>query len=276
MGLDSTQTKSEIVVGLKDYNINDVERYASYIQASMDLKDKSTGKAKNPFLFYKTPKDHIKNFKQISDQGLMFDGKHITLQSVGISLDYVAYKNKMLLVYPETKMDFGVVYKGDDFTFRKESGKVIYLHEYSDPFNQNDENIIGCYCVIKNSRGEFITLLDKNAIAKHRKVARGDTFWDKWFVEMVKKTVIKKACKDHFDDVYTDIETIDNTTNIDIENPLEISVEFKSKIDALGEDKDKLREAYAKNKGDQFKIKYILKRVADIEAQEKEQADADK
>jgi len=282
MGISSQEMNKQIIASLAEYKTNDVERYANYIKAIMDLKDKKTNKPKNPFLFYVTLENHITNFKRIVDEGLIFDGKHITLQSTGISLDYVAYKNKMLLVYPETKMDFGVVYEGDDFTFRKESGKVIYIHDYKNPFSQIDKNITGCYCVIKNSRGEFLTLLDKAAIDKHRSVARGDTFWAKWFVEMVKKTVIKKACKDHFDDMYVEIEAIDNATNIDLENPLEISVEFKSKIDALGDDKDKINEAYHEYKGDQFKIKYILKRADEIKALEaaakkaEEPADADK
>ena len=175
----------------------------------------------------------------------------------------------MLLAYPETKMDFGVVYAADSFTSRKESGKVIYTHEYGDPFDQSEDKIIGCYCVIKNNRGEFITMLDKPAIEKHRKVSRSDNIWSAWFVEMVKKTVVKKACKDHFDDVYSQIDEIDND-NYDVENPTEISVEFKGKIDAIT-DLEILRKAYKDNKADKFKIKYIAKRSEQIK---KEQEDA--
>lgn len=255
---DAKQIMQDIIKGLQDYNQNDVEKYASYIYSSMTAKDRD-GNLKNKFLQYRPAAHHIHNFKQVEAQGLVFDGKHVTLQSTGITFDYVAYKNKMLKTYPETKMDFAVVYESDEFTFRRDSGKVSYSHELGNPFSQNENKIIGAYCVIKNNRGEFLTILDKEAIQKHRKVARSDSIWSKWFTEMVKKTIVKKACKDHFDDMYNDIEELDNE-NYDVENPLDVSVEFKGEIDSLT-DLDALREAYAKYKGNPIKMKYIMKRV---------------
>ena len=64
-----------------------------------------------------------------------------------------------------------LVYTDDKFSFEKHSGKVVYQHEINNPFDEKkDENVIGGYCVIKNKRGEFLTLLSKNEIEKHRKV----------------------------------------------------------------------------------------------------------
>src|SRR5690606_4123369 len=36
------------------------------------------------------------------------------------------------------------------------------------------------------------------------------SIWDAWLSEMVKKSVVKRACKTHFKDLVADIEEIDN------------------------------------------------------------------
>lgn len=148
-------------------------------------------------------------FEQVAADSLVFDGVHITLQSTGISYDYIAYKNKMLSVYPESTVDVQIVREGDEFSFQKENGKVVYSHKINNPFNDRG-TVIGAYCVIKNDRGEFLTTLNKADIDKHQKVARTQYIWDAWYDEMVMKTIIKKACKQHFADVFERMEQEDN------------------------------------------------------------------
>jgi recombinational DNA repair protein RecT len=189
-------------------NINIFVNYCQTSEAEVD-KQKPTEK-KNKFYYYLTAPKLADIFLKVKSQGLTFDGKHITIQSTGISYDFVAYKNKMLVVYPESKVDLQLVYKGDIFSFAKESGVIKYSHTFKDPFNQKDSDIIGGYCVIKNRRGEFITLMDNEDLAKHRKIAKLDAMWVKWFKEMCYKTIIKKAIKYHFDDVFQDMEVEDN------------------------------------------------------------------
>jgi recombinational DNA repair protein RecT len=116
----------------------------------------------------------------------------------------------MLIAYPESKIDLSIVYDGDVISFRKESGKVEYSHEIASPFARDDSSVIGGYCVIKNVRGEFLTTLTREEIDKHRKIARTDSIWKQWFVEMATKTVIKKACSQHFRDVFEKMESDDN------------------------------------------------------------------
>ena len=165
---------------LKDYDNVHVEQYVDYLNKLQNEVHKITKKKVNPWIHYRTDEILAKYFIQVDAQGLVFDGKHITLQAKGVSFDYVAYKNKMLLTYPETIMDISIVYKGDTFEFRKKDGKVIYSHEIINPFGQTEDNIVGGYCVIKNQRGEFLTLLSKADIDKHRKVANTDKIWSKW------------------------------------------------------------------------------------------------
>ena len=232
--------KQEILDLLKDQNQEQAETFASYcIRLAMDVK--------NPWMKTKTADNMAILFKRVAKDGLVFDGVHITLQSTGISYDYVAYKNKMLLVYPESKVDIGLVYEGDSFNVAKESGNIIYSHTILDPFNHDENKLKGGYCIIQNKRGEFLTTLSKEEIDKHRKVARTDYIWKQWFTEMALKTLIKKACKQHFADVYENIEQIDND-NYDLENPVGLELKYKQEIETI-KSLDELKDYYAKNKG---------------------------
>jgi len=228
------------------YRREQVEQFASYIIKLENEKD-SSGRLKNTWLANRTEEEMAELFRRVAEDGLVFDGKHITLQPTGISYDYVAYKNKMLLAYPESQIDVSLVYEGDDFQVAKESGSVIYHHNIKEPFNRKEENIIGGYCVIKNKRGEFLTLLSREEIEKHRKTAKTDYIWRQWFMEMALKTIIKKAVKQHFSDVFEKIEDNDNE-NYSLDNPLDLELKTKQEIDEITTLED-LKKYYEKNKG---------------------------
>jgi len=200
--------KDQILAELKGEKQVDAEKFAAYCQRIRMETDKE-GKLKYPFMQHKAAKELAGLFRRVKAEGLVFDGKHITLQSTGVTYDYVAYKNKMLVVYPESKIDLGVVKEGDEFAFTKDDGKVTYHHNITDPFNEKRQ-IIGAYFVVKNNRGEFLTLLNKQEIEKHRKAAKTDSIWSAWFTEMVLKTVAKKGCKYHFDDIFEGMNEMDN------------------------------------------------------------------
>lgn len=223
-----------------------VDAYTDYLTRLEKEKNKDKS-LKNPWMKYKTDAELVAYFKKVAQDGLSIDGVHITLQSTGISYDYVAYKNKMYLSYPETLIDVMLVYKDDTFEFQKQSGKVVYSHNINNPFCQIDNNVIGGYCVIKNKRGEFITLLDKDKIEKHRKVAKTDAIWSRWFAEMCLKTLIKKAVRFHFADIFQNIETLDNT-QYDLEAPLKVDIADKTAIEKI-KTLEELKVYWNKNKG---------------------------
>jgi len=210
--------KEKIKNLLKDYDQQDVDKFASYCLKLVLEKDRNKD-IKNPWMQNKTEEQMAELFKRVASDGLIFDGKHITLQKTGVNYDYIAYKNKMYLAYPESSIDISLVYNSDEFNFSKNTGKVEYEHVIKEPFNQNDANIIGGYCVIKNKRGEFLTILSKERIELHRKIAKTDSVWKAWFPEMCMKTIIKKACKTHFGDIYRGIEEMDND-NYDLEKSI--------------------------------------------------------
>ncbi len=218
------------------FNVEEIKKqttdeYADYCIKTLTEKN-SKKEIKNKWMAFRTTEELVSLYKAVGKDGLVLDGKHITLNYNGVSYDYIAFKNKMLLAYPESTIDMALVYDKDRFQFKRDSGHVHYTHELADPFNQTDEKIIGGFCVIKNKRGEFLTTLNQMDFEKHRKVAKQDYIWSGWYPEMCLKTVIKKACKQHFDDLYTNIETIDNE-NYDVSKPLGISVETKAAIEKL-------------------------------------------
>jgi len=235
---------TKITESLLDYDDVQVNNYVQYLTVLSDAEKK--GKLVNPWMKHRTDTFLVNIFKTVSENGLVFDGENITLLSTGVSFNYQAYKNKMLLAYPESVIDTELVYDGDTFTFDKNSGTVRYTHNINNPFDREDKGVIGGYCVIKNKRGEFLTLLNRADIDKHRKVARTDYIWQSWFAEMAKKTLIKKACKQHFDDIYQVINREDNE-NYDLDNDLDIDLGVKGEIEAI-KTVEELHEYFDKNR----------------------------
>lgn len=229
---------------LADYDQGPVENYISYLVGLST--EKKNNKPKNPWMSYKTDEYLATAFKKVALDGLVFDGEDITLQNTGISYSYQAYKNKMLIQYPESVIDVSIVHANDTFKFSKKSGHVEYVHNIADPFDQSEKTVTGAYCVIKNKRGEFLTLLSKADIDKHRKVAKTDYIWKAWFLEMAMKTIMKKACKQHFKDIYQNIETIDNE-NYDVDQPLGIEIDTKAAVEEINT-LEELKKFYHENK----------------------------
>ena len=197
--------------------MEDLEVFKKYVieLKNAKVKDRQSGQwvTKNQWALNKKD-DWFNNLYQKNKlTKLPFDGVHITINQHGLSYDYIAYKNRLLLAYPETKLSFSEVYNGDDFQFSNNSDGVEFKHKIANPFNRDTKNIIGVYCVIKNKRGEFLTLMDKNEITKHKMVAKTQTIWNQWELEMIYKTVIKKATRIHYEDVYSAMNEEDNKEN---------------------------------------------------------------
>lgn len=176
-----------------------------YVYVSELLADTKQAWAKSKDVAY-----FILQYEKVKQEWLVIDWKHITLWYRGITYDYVAFKNKMLLAYPESIIDINLVYKDDKFNFKKESGKVIYTHEFANPFDKEEKNITGWYCIIKNKRGEFITLLSEVDFQTHKNVATTKNIWNTWYAEMRLKTLFRKAIKVHYDDIFEQMEVEDN------------------------------------------------------------------
>lgn len=190
-----------------------VATFLNYVRELETDKD-SNGKLRAWWLSKIDESQLISAYQKVAIDGLYIDGETITLtfrKKLQVTYDYQAYKNRMLMVYPETKIDLQIVKEGDTYSSWKESGKVHYMHKIKDPFAKvTPDNLKGSYVVIKNSRGEFLEELGPDDIAAMRGVSQSDNIWKKWYSEMVLKSVMKRACKRHFRDKFANMERLDN------------------------------------------------------------------
>lgn len=249
-----------------------VENYLSHCIKVSTEKDKETKEIKNPWFAWKTDEDVADAFRKVWALGIVFDGIHVTWQSTGISFDYVAYKKKMYVAYPESEFDAQLVYTGDNFSFRKENGKVFYNHSLANPFEKTDKEIIGAYAIVKNRRGEYVVTLTPADIAKHRKVAKTQSIWNDWFPEMVMKTVAKKVCKQFFADEFQELENLDNE-NYDLEKVVSEDFSYIEEIKSIDNLNDLVKYWNThKGKGKEFDKAISEKKQELIEERKKRDA----
>lgn len=241
------KTLSKSLSDFDEIKVNDLCNYIKSLKEDKNSKDNSFKCKWFSFL----DSEKVANlFKKAVDDGLWIDGKHVVIENrggkIGLSYDYIAYKNKLLNIYPEAKIDFDVVYKDDDFSFQKKDGKVFYSHKLNNPFSNPDNDIVGSYCVIKIATGDFLVTLDRTEINKIRKKAKTDTVWNEWFKDMCIKSAIKKLVSKHFNDVYSGIIEEDNKDS-NVDNPIDIEDEIKGEIGKI-ETLDGLKKYYEDNK----------------------------
>ncbi len=167
---------------------------------------------------------------EIIENGFALDGINYVIYSNAMVLPtYHAFKNKIYMVYPESVIDLQLIREGDEYNFAKESGSVVYSHSIADPFTVEEPKIIGAYCIIKNSRGEFLETLNLTDFQKMKSITKSVQAWNNWESEFWKKSVIKRACKTHFHDITKDIDAQDNEGS-DIEKFVKADESKKSSI----------------------------------------------
>lgn len=221
------------------YDKINVGIYVSYLKFLENEKEKDKTAIKNKWFAFQKEDQLIDIYKKVATDHVFIDGETITIGFRGkllITYNYQAYKNLLLNIYPETIFDMQIVNEGDTFSFNKENGKIIYSHKINNPFALNKQ-IIGTYCIIKNSRGEFLETLNMQDIEKMKAVATTKNIWNDWQSEMVLKSVIKRACKRHFRDIVVNVEKIDNETNdldrVNVENLIQSKIEKAETFDEL-------------------------------------------
>lgn len=220
---------------LSKYDEVAVSLYERYIMKLQTDKDKDTGKPKNPWALNVGMDGWVAYFEKVAATGFYIDGDNITINYNGISLNYQAYKNLVIKKYPEATFDMQLVRKNDEFSFKKEGGKVIYKHIFTNPFG--DEAYVGGYCIIKIRTGESIELLSIKDLEHIRTKAKSQNIWKEWTGEMYLKTIIKRACKRHFKDAVEVLDSMDND-NYDLSENSEIAESLLAEINACKTIKD--------------------------------------
>lgn len=242
-----------IEVELSDFKKDEVGVFINYLKS-----------LESEYWFKKvTEQELVAAYKKVAIDGLYVDGTTITLQMRGdkllISYGYQAYKNKLLMAYPESMIDIQNVYEGDEFTWSKRDGKIHYNHRPANALNEGGK-IAGAYCIIKNQRGEFIEVLNQTELGKMKAVAKTLTIWNKWESEMVKKSVIKRACKTHFYDKFVNVEAADNANyeleDVDVPVDLKFDIECAATTEELNQIyKDRIKEVK------ELKIEHVFMRL---------------
>jgi len=227
----------KITKELSDYDKINVGIYVGYLKFLEG--EKKDNDIKNKWFSFQKEEQLIDIYKKVAVDRIFIDGETITIgfrNKLLITYNYQAYKNLLLNIYPETIFDMQIVNEGDSFSFNKENGKIIYSHKINNPFALNKQ-IIGTYCIIKNSRGEFLETLNMQDIEKMKAVATTKNIWNDWQSEMVLKSVIKRACKRHFRDIVVNVEKIDNETNdldrVNVEDLIQDRIEKAATFDDL-------------------------------------------
>jgi len=125
---------------------------------------------------------------------------------------YKGYIYKVKNADPSTEFTVALVYMGDTFTVSKENGQAVYRHDVKNPFEDRVEAIVGAYCYIRTSTGSFIDVLSRTEIEKIRSMSkmRSGQTWTMWAAEMIKKAVIRRACKVRYIEAVAELDALDN------------------------------------------------------------------
>lgn len=210
-----TEAKDDILKVLSDKKVNQgfQSKFISYYDSAARAEQgKNSQGIDKPKIVSSQSSDVLAGLVQkFANLGLPIDGVNVVITGKNMAMvTYNGYKNKVLETYPESEFDIQLIREGDEYSFAKESGSIVYTHNIGDPFASKEPKIIGAYCIIKNKRGEFLETLNMNDYEEMRKGSKQTFLWDKWASEFWLKSVIKRACKRHFNDIVAEIDKVDN------------------------------------------------------------------
>lgn len=204
MAIDFEKLKTTLIEKKRD--AKKVNKFVSYVYNEME---KEKNRSKQPVSSNDIAK-LINMFVKYDNIGVNIDGVNAVITGREMVLITAnGLKNKVISIYPELEIDWGIVKAGDEFKLAKESGAVLYTHNYGNPFGDND-TIEGSYCVMKNNRGEYIETLNKQDFNNMKNASRSQNQWNTWASEYWVKSVIKRAAKRHYADELKEFLEIDN------------------------------------------------------------------
>lgn len=185
--------------------VGDINKFLAYVHGQ---KDQERGKDYQPVTKNSAEQLYTMAFKFWS-LGLIIDGVNVVITGRGMAMvTYHGYKNKVKQIYPDATFDVQVVREGDEFSVSKESGEVQYSHKINDPFGE--KGIVGAYCIIKINGNHYFEALGKADFNEMKNASKNPSTWKKWESEFWLKSVIKRACKRHFNDITVEIDKVDN------------------------------------------------------------------
>lgn len=198
--------------------VSDINKFLAYIEGEKTKERAAISKAERdgkqrpftPVLSNSDDQLYTMAFKFFG-LGLIIDGINVVVTGKGMALPtFHGYKNKVKQIYPDAVFDVQLVREGDEFNVAKESGQVLYTHNIGDPFAEKEPAIKGAYCVIKFGGNEYLETLNKRDYEEMKNASKNPSTWNKWPSEFWLKSVIKRACKRHFNDITIELDKVDN------------------------------------------------------------------
>lgn len=154
---------------------------------------------------------------QCANLGLAVDNRHLAyLVPFGgvctLMPGYLGYISKIKEADPTAFVTVGIVRQGDKFECAKESGHATYKHIPANPFDDSAANITGAYCHIKSANGSSLELMSKKELDKVRNSSKmkSGAIWTQWELEMIKKSVVRRASKLQFTEAVAKLNAIDD------------------------------------------------------------------
>ena len=90
----------------------------------------------------------------------------------------------------------GIIYEGDEVQVTQLSGQPMKISVCSNPFNKNDDQIIGAWATLKVGEQEYTSIVSQQDIAKLKKIGLSEA-WKVWPERMVRKSVVKRLLREH-------------------------------------------------------------------------------
>lgn len=143
-----------------------------------------------------------------------------------------------------------IVKENDAFTY---NGPMAAPVHQMNPFGDRG-NVVGVYCIAKTPDGEYLTdVMSMADIDKIRKAAKQDGVWSKWFEEMAKKAIIKRASKqwplgngsERFNTAVQVVNDIEGSENIE----RDVTPEKQRIEQTINTDQQKQIEGFCNSKG---------------------------
>lgn len=157
--------------------------------------------------------------------------------------DYKGYIYKVKEADPSFEPTVALVYKGDTFTFSREDGKATYKHVVANAFEDSPANIVGIYCYMKTDKGSWIDVMSHKELMKVKAQSKMVTgaIWSTWELEMLKKSMVRRALKNKFNEAIAELDAIDN--KLFNERPEKVAPVLASDAAPLPKEKQDIQEA---------------------------------
>ena len=125
---------------------------------------------------------------------------------------FLGYIYKVKEADPTADITVGIVYKGDEFSCSKDSGNATYKHVVKNPFEDTPANIVGLYCFVKTATGSWIEVMSHKELMKVKAQSKMVTgvIWSTWELEMLKKSMVRRALKIKFNEAVAELDALDN------------------------------------------------------------------